>query len=286
MPADDRAVKMERMSTVSVSNGIVQVPGAQLYYETRGTGPLLVMVGNPMDANPFGPLAELLAIDHTVVTTDPRGINRSPVDDPAQDVAAELRAEDLSGLLSHLGGGPAAVFGSSGGAVSALALAVAHPEQAHTVIAHEPPLHQMLPDRDRHEEAVEDMIATYLRGDIGGAWGRFLADANIVMPAGDTGPALPPEPDPQAAADEKFFFEHLLRPTTRWKPDLDALRTGSTKIVVGIGERSTGQLCDRTSTALAAAIGVQPTHFPGGHVGFVENPDAFAARLRAALRKD
>ena len=251
------------MSTLPVTTGTLQAPGAQLYYEVRGTGPLLILIGNPMDANPFTPLAEVLATDHTVVTTDPRGINRSPADDPTQDVAAELRAEDLSRLLAHLATGPAAVFGSSGGAVSALALAVAHPDQ--------------------HEAAVDDMIATYLRGDIGGAWGRFLADANIVMTAGDTGPALPPTPDPQAAADEKFFFEHLLRPTTRWKPDLEALRAGPTRIVVGIGESSSGQLCDRASTALAAGIGVEPTYFPGGHVGFVENPDAFAARLRVAL---
>jgi pimeloyl-ACP methyl ester carboxylesterase len=276
---------MERMSTASFTTGTVQVPGAQLYYEVRGAGPLLIMIGNPMDAKAFTPLADLLATDHTVVTTDPRGINRSPVEDPTQDVAAEVRADDLSGLLAHLATGPAAVFGSSGGAVSALALAVAHSTQVAVVVAHEPPLHELLTDRDQHEAAVDDMIATYLRGDVGGAWGRFLADADIVMPAGDTGPVLPPEPDPQAAADERFFFEHLLRPTTRWQPDLDALRTGSTKIVVGIGESSTGQLCDRTSTALAAGVGVRPTPFPGGHVGFVENPETFATRLRVALGK-
>ena len=158
---------MDRMSTVPVTTGTLQAPGAQLYYEMRGTGPVLILIGNPMDANPFTPLAELLATDHTVVTTDPRGINRSPADDPTQDVAAELRAEDLSRLLAHLATGPAAVFGSSGGAVSALALAAAHPDQVHTVVAHEPPLHQVLADRDQHEAAVDDMIATYLRGDIG-----------------------------------------------------------------------------------------------------------------------
>src|ERR1700712_2643280 len=197
---------MDHMSTLPVTTGTLRAPGAQLYYEVRGTGQLLVLIGNPMDANPFTSVAELLATYHTVVTSDPRGINRSPADDPTQDVAAEVRAEDLSSLLAHLGTGPAAVFGSSGGAVSALALAVAHPDQVHTVVAHEPPLHQVLADRDQHEAAVDDMIATYQRGDIGGAWGRFLADANIVMTAGDTGPALPPTPDPQATADEKFFF--------------------------------------------------------------------------------
>src|SRR5215472_12609899 len=62
----------------------LEVPGARLYYEVRGQGPLVVLAGAPMDAGPFGPLAELLAADYTVLTTDPRGINRSPVDDPGQ----------------------------------------------------------------------------------------------------------------------------------------------------------------------------------------------------------
>ena len=53
--------------------------------------------------------------------------------------------------------------------------------------------------------------------------------------------------------------------------------------MVGIGEESAGQLCDRTSRALAAALGIEPTMFPGGHIGFAEDPDGFAARLRAVL---
>ncbi len=238
---------MGGMSTTEVTTGTLPVPGARLYYEVRGSGPLILLIGNPMDANPFAPLADLLATDHTVVTTDPRGINRSPVDDPTQDVAAEVRAEDLSSLLTHLASGPATVFGSSGGAVSALALAVSRPDQLDTVVAHEPPLHQLLPDSEEKKAGVEEMIARYLDGDIGGAWGKFLADANFQLPAGDQGPQLPPEPDPQAATDERFFFEHLLRPTTRWQPDLVALHRNSPRIVVGVGVDSGGQLCDRTS---------------------------------------
>jgi hypothetical protein len=34
---------------------------------------------------------------------------------------------------------------------------------------------------------------------------------------------------------------------------------------------------------LAAAPGIEPTMFPGGHIGFTENPSGFAARLRAVL---
>jgi hypothetical protein len=87
----------------------------------------------------------------------------------------------------------------------------------------------------------------------------------------------------QQLADEHHWFAHEIRPTTHWRPDLATLRTGVPRVVIGIGETSSGQLCDRTSTALAAALGVEPTRFPGGHIGFVEDPAGFAARLNAVL---
>jgi pimeloyl-ACP methyl ester carboxylesterase len=130
-----------------------------------------------MDATSFAPLANLLAGDHTVLTTDPRGINRSPVDDPAQDSTPQMRAGDLSRLLTHLGAGPAAVLGSSGGAVSALALAQAHPEQVHTLVAHEPPLIELLPDRAERHAGNEEVIARWLAGDYAGSWTAFLDNA-------------------------------------------------------------------------------------------------------------
>jgi hypothetical protein len=63
-----------------------------------------------------------------------------------------------------------------------------------------------------------------------------------------------------------------------------ALRDGAPRIVVGLGEESAGQLCDRTSRALATALGTEPAMFPGGHIGFAEDPDGFATRLRAVQR--
>ena len=111
---------MSLTSSLSVNTSTLSVPGAQLYYEVRGAGPLLVLVGAPMDAASFAPVADLLATDHTVLTTDPRGIDRSPVEDPDQDCTPEMRADDLSRLLAHLDAGPAAVLGSSGAAVSVL----------------------------------------------------------------------------------------------------------------------------------------------------------------------
>ena len=263
----------------------LDVPGARLYYELRGTGPLVVLVGAPMDATPFAPLADLLAGDYAVLTTDPRGINRSPVRGPGQDSTPQTRADDLSRLLTHLDAGPAAVLGSSGGAVSVLALAQAHPEQVHTVIAHEPPLIELLPDRAERHAGNEDVIAKWLAGDHAGSWRAFLDNANIHLPEGVFEAMFAGEPDPQAIADTSYQNTHMLRPTTHWQPDITALRSAATRAVVGIGETSASQLCDRTSRALATALGTEPTMFPGGHTGFAEDPDGFATRLRSVLRE-
>ncbi len=259
---------------------ILDVPDATLYYEVRGTGPLVALVGSPMDADSFAPLADLLAVDHTVLTTDPRGIHRSPLHDPEQESTPERRADDLARLLVHLGLGPAAVFGSSGGAVTALALAQTRPELAHTVIAHEPPLDELLDDRDELRAQLDKTIAAYRSGDALGAWTTFLTSANLPVP-----PEMMVATEPQQIADERRWFLHELAATTRWIPDHTALRASPTRVVVGIGSDSAGEECDRTSRALAALLGVEPTMFPGGHIAFAEDPDGFVVRLREVLAR-
>ncbi|MET8824425.1 alpha/beta hydrolase [Streptomyces sp. NPDC004610] len=261
----------------------LEVPGARLHHELRGAGPLVVLVGAPMDAGAFAPLAELLATDHTVLTTDPRGINRSTVDDPGQDSTPELRADDLARLIVHADAGPAAVLGSSGGAVTALALARTRPDLAHTVVAHEPPLIELLEDRDRLRAGTEELVATYLAGDVTGAWRKFFAQAGIAIPEPAIEQMFGGERDPRQVADERRWFAHEMRGSTFWQPDPAALRGAATRIVVGIGDASAGQLCDRTSRALALALGDEPVLFPGDHTGFVEAPESFAARLREVL---
>jgi pimeloyl-ACP methyl ester carboxylesterase len=268
-------------STVTAET--LRVSDALLHYEVRGAGPLVVLVGAPMDARPFAPLADLLATDHLVLTTDPRGINRSTVDDPDADSTPELRADDLARLIIHLDAGQAAVLGSSGGAVSALALAQARPELVHTVVAHEPPILELLADRERRHDLTEDIITTYCAGDTVGAARKFLTGANIHLPEEVFQQMFAAQRDTRQIADDDYQHAHMLRPTTRWRPDLSALRWGPTRIVVGIGEESTDQLCDHTSRALAAALGIKPTMFPGDHIGFAGNPQAFATRLREVL---
>ncbi|TDD18684.1 alpha/beta hydrolase, partial [Kribbella turkmenica] len=266
---------MSDTTASSVSGTTLTVPDAELYYEVRGTGPLVVLVGAPMNADSFAPLAALLATDHTVLTTDPRGVNRSSLRGGTGSTP-EQRADDLARLIHHLDTGPATAFGSSGGAVSVLALAQAHPQLVSTAIAHEPPLDRLVPDGDELLADSERMMADYLAGDVVGAWKQFFVIADIPVPDAVVEGMFGGERDPRQVADERFWFEHELRATVGWQPDLTALRDGGVRIVVGIGEKSTGQLCDRTSTALAAGLGVEPTRFPGDHTGFADDPAQFA----------
>ncbi|MER6945804.1 alpha/beta hydrolase [Nonomuraea sp. NPDC000554] len=258
----------------------LDIPGGRLRYEIRGSGPLLLVVGAPMGAAAFAPLADALAADHTVLTHDPRGIAGSPLDDPEQDSTPELRADDVAALLDALGAESADVFGSSGGAVTGLALVARHPGRVRTLVAHEPPLLELLPDAAERRATVEDIVATFHREGHEAAWRKFMISSGFDE---DAAPPQQGEPSQQDLADSARFFAHELRGTTRYVPDVAALTAGPARVVVGIGATSGGLVTHPTSTALAELLGTPPVVFPGDHGGFLWKPVEFAEVLRKAL---
>jgi pimeloyl-ACP methyl ester carboxylesterase len=264
----------------------LDVPGAHLYYEVRGSGPLLILTAAPMGAPVFEPLADLLADRYTVVTHDPRGINRSRLDDPDQDSTPQLRAGDLVAVLDALGADTADVFGTSGGAVTGLALAQLSPERVRTLVAHEPPLLELLPDAAERRAGVDGIVATFHRDGLEAAWMAFMANSVVDgAPATHDESGHEPEEPPSAQdlADAARFFAHEIVPTTRFVPDVAALRSAPARVVVGIGAESAHLQTFRTSTALAGLLGVAPVEFSGEHLGFLEQPKQFAEELYEVL---
>jgi pimeloyl-ACP methyl ester carboxylesterase len=253
----------------------LDVPGARLYYERRGAGPLLLMIGSPMDSTGFAGLARALAGRYTVVTYDPRGIGHSSREDTTQDVTPEQQAGDVHRLLAALGGGPADIFGSSGGATVGLALVTAHPGQVRTLVAHEPPVIELLPDRDQVVAQIADIYDTYRAEGADKAMAKFMAHAGLDLGQEDGAPRWEPSPEQLAAmrATTDTFLAHLLRPTTHYRPDVEALRTTPTRIVVAAGATSKGQLAHRCAVTLAGRLGTPVVEFPGDHGGFVTQPD-------------
>jgi len=276
---------------MTITDGLISrsldVPGARLHYEVRGNGPLLFVIGSPMASADFAPLAHALAFDHTVVTYDPRGQAGSTVDDPSQDATPDLRADDVAAILDALGAESADVFGSSGGAVTGLALVARHPGRVRTLVAHEPPLLDLLPDAEQHRAATEEIIATFHRDGPEAAWGAFMVHAGFDLDDPNAGP--PPGPEPTAEqqakqhADAARFFDHELRETTQFLPDVAALRASTSRVVIGLGVESGRLLTDATSRATAQLLGAELAEFPGDHGGFMAAPGDFADRLREVL---
>ena len=260
----------------------LDVPGACLYYEVRGSGPALMLVGHPMGSSGFAAVAQLLAEDFTVVTYDPRGFARSTIDDPGQDAEPDLMADDVRRVLEAVGDGPAQVFGSSGGAVTGLALAGRYPGHVKSLVAHEPPLALLLPDADEARAGMQVIYDTYRDGGTGAAWQRFSAFTGMNMrPQGEE--AAPQPPSPEAAATSERFFGHSLLPIVLYQPDFPTLQVGPARVMAAGGTTSKGQFAQRTAVALAERLGTPLVDFPGGHGGFASDPRDFAAVLRRTL---
>src|SRR5262245_26458037 len=94
----------------------LEVPGATLYYEEHGSGPVLLCIpGGPTDAAMFSDLAERLSDRYTVVAYDPRGHSRSVLHGEPEDIPVALHADDAAALIRAVSDEPVFVYGNSGG---------------------------------------------------------------------------------------------------------------------------------------------------------------------------
>jgi len=284
------------------STHTLETPEASLAYDVRGPlptadgRPALFLVAAPMGASGFDTFASLFP-DRTVVTYDPRGLGRSTRHDGRGEHTPQQNAEDQHRVIEAIGGGPVDVFASSGGAVSALALVAAHPGAVSTLVAHEPPLLALLPDADRAFAAERDVQAVYHDNGWGYGMAAFIALTSWQGAFTDDYAARS-VPDPAAFGlsmdDDGSRDDPLLSgvssPITAYRPDVSALTSAPTRVVVAVGVESQGLLTGRTSVAVADALGQEVAVFPGDHGGFLGGefgqrgePDAFAARLREIL---
>jgi pimeloyl-ACP methyl ester carboxylesterase len=289
------------MNATEITSHTLGVPGATIVYDLRPSegspeNPPLFLIGSPMAAPGFGTLASHFA-DRTVITYDPRGSERSHLTEPTALPTPEDHADDLHRIIQDAGAGPVDLFASSGGATNALALVARHPEDVRTLVAHEPPLPSLLPDREAALAAAHAVHETYRRSGWGAGMAHFML---IVSHRGEFGPdfAEQPPPDPTAfglpSEDDGSRTDPLLGlalvGSIGYEPDLDALRAASARIVVAAGEESEGEMANRGAFAVAERLGTEPVVFPSHHGGFLGGeygqagaPEAFAAKLREVL---
>ena len=112
----------------------LEVPGAVLTYDVRtneaSAEPTLLLIASPMGAGGLVTLAGHFA-DRTVVTYDPRGVDRSRRTDDATESTPEEHADDLSRLIAALGREPVDLFRAASTKIVMAAGAASEGELAH-----------------------------------------------------------------------------------------------------------------------------------------------------------
>jgi pimeloyl-ACP methyl ester carboxylesterase len=281
---------------------MLETAGATIAYDVYGQLPAtdrrppLVMIGQPMDSSGFVTLASYFP-DRTVVTYDPRGLGRSSRADGRVDHAPTVQADDVHAVIEALGAGPVEMFASSGGAVTALALVAAYPNDVTTLVAHEPPLIPVLTDAESAERARGGVRDAYeARGSNAGmaafiamtSWKGEFSDDYFAQPAPD--PAMFGMPsDDDGSRDDPLLSDRSWA-ISSYHPDLDRLAAAPTRVVIAVGEESEGTFTGRAAVATAELLGQRATAFPshhggfiGGESGYAGKPEAFARKLRDVL---
>jgi pimeloyl-ACP methyl ester carboxylesterase len=284
---------------------ILETAEVDIAYDVHGPLPTadgrppLFMIGQPMDASGFGALASHFP-DRTVVTYDPRGLGRSSRKDGRVDHSPTVQADDVHAVIDALGVGPVEMFASSGGAVTALALVAAYPNDVTTLVAHEPPIIPVLPDADAAERARAGVRDAYeAKGSSAGmaafiamtSWRGEFTDDYFAQPAPD--PVLFGMPTGDDGSRDDPLLSNRSWAVSSYRPDVDALAAAPTRVVIAVGEESLRTFTGRTSVATAELLGQQATVFPshhggflGGEFGYAGQPEAFARRLRDVLDDD
>ncbi|AYF78054.1 alpha/beta fold hydrolase [Nocardia yunnanensis] len=266
----------------------VRVPGATLYYEVRGKGPVLLLIpGGGGDANAADGMAEVLERHFTVVAFDARGYSRSTLDGGTpepQHVA--VQSDDAFRLLTHLTDEPAYVYGGSHGAIVGLDLLARHPDRIRALVAHEPPCFAVLPDAAEHRAMIDDVYRLFRTDGLAAAAGRFLtAIGGAIKP----GPELSPMPERElqrrarSAANAPIMMEHELREFTSYIPDYEALAPVADRLTLAVGQDTRGCLPYRPAVEIAERLALNVTEFPGAHNGTLSHSQEVATELLQVL---
>ena len=280
---------------------MLETAEADIAYDVHGPLPTdgrppLLMIGQPMTATGFATLASHFP-ERTVVTYDPRGLGRSTRKDGRVDNAPTVQADDVHAVIEALGAGPVEMFASSGGAVTALALVAAYPDDVTTLVAHEPPLIPVLPDAPAAERARAGVRDAYeAKGSNAGmaafiamtSWPGEFTDEYFTRPTPDPAAfGMPSEDD--GSRDDPLLSDRSWA-VTSYRPDIEALAAAPTRIVIAVGEESLNTFTGRTTVATAELLGQQATAFPshhggflGGEFGYPGQPEAFAHTLHEVL---
>lgn len=266
--------------------GYVRVGEVELYYEIRGSGDPIVLVGAAdEDAEIYRGIAERLADSSTVVTYDRRGTGRSGSRDWPSD--SRRHADDAAALIRNLGLDNVTIFGASAGGIVALSLALRHPGRLKTVLCYEPGVFSATEDAEALRVRVESAVEEHLRShpdDWSGASEELGRAAASTLPETTSLFSAPPDREWFELRTEANA-ESLIRgdlPLTREGFDPDAIANSPVNLRFSFGTASL-PVFKEIASHLAAMRGEKSEAVHGmGHLAFYQ-PDSVVAYIRSWL---
>jgi pimeloyl-ACP methyl ester carboxylesterase len=153
-------------TTKTIGSGeYAEVNGLNLYYETHGSGPPMILLhGGLMSGETFGPVIGALAADHRVVLPDLQGHGRTADIDRPIDV--RLMADDIAALIDQLGLEKPDLVGYSLGGGVAFFTAVKYPQKIGKLV--------MVSANIRRDAIPAEMLAQ--QGQVSSAAVEFMKD--------------------------------------------------------------------------------------------------------------
>ncbi|THX11368.1 alpha/beta-hydrolase [Aureobasidium pullulans] len=240
----------------------LEVPGGELHYDTFGSGPVLLLItGADGRGSVWHPLAKHLSAHHTVISYDRRGYSASHIKG-TQDYTNRLNtdADDAALLIEHLSPtNTAIVVGNSSGAIVSQTLLLRHPDREHMSSNH-----------------IYNQYRTH--GPIT-AMEEFTAGLDTGSEATLMRSLMHPSSSYEIRANSMFWFEFELRQYPCADVDVEGLVKLKEKFIPAAGEDSGMCVGVAPIAAIAGAVGREMLRLPGGHVGFMTQPEKWAAAL-------
>ena len=261
-----------------VKQKTVQVNGAQLYTEVRGSGPSVVFIqGGLGDGGFFERVAELLADQFTTMTYDRRGNSRSPRPAGWQTTSVDEQADDAAALLRALDLAPAAIYGTSSGGTIGLNLLIRYPDLVRGALFHEPGLMSVLPD----PQALIAQVMPIIEQAMARGGPRAAVEAFVRTVGGDAAYERMPADLRERIVNngETMNIEMSLNDYLPSQTELASIRC---PVEILVGTQSPPPLIEM-SRWLAAALNAPIRRIPAGHAPQLEQPDVLAEELRAWL---
>ncbi len=133
-------VKQDQMKTkinnaLSVRKGYSEVNGIKMYYEIYGKGKPLVLLhgGASTIQTTFGRIIPLLALHRQLICVELQAHGRTG--DRNTPISFEQDADDVAALMKNLSISKADIFGFSNGGMTAMQMAIRHPDMSAKIIA-------------------------------------------------------------------------------------------------------------------------------------------------------